>query len=234
MRAHDGYDPGDVARPDQAKAADGITHAVPLHRKCVLFREYRGKVHRPRATHPAKVTNYGKPVSIADASRPWPRSSRPRRRHVTCGRVPHPQLPYWYHASSSPDWRLPYYQAPYGAPPTAVASYLQTRWEFCQLCSCLFYGPNNSQSICAGRMGASSPPYSHTNQDSGTFAYYLPHGSGWSGGPMQNYWNWCSQCQTLFYGPNWSKSVCPAAVKESSAFRHNTGAWQYLVPSPSA
>jgi hypothetical protein len=125
------------------------------------------------------------------------------------------------------DWN---YQAPYGTPPSAAAGYLQAKWQYCWGCALLYYAPRNgSNGYCAySGYGASG----HSSAG-GTYAYYLPHGSGWQGGPMQSNWNWCYYCDTLFFGPNAEQSICPNP--DNLGINHwPSDSWNYYMPSPNA
>jgi hypothetical protein len=138
-----------------------------------------------------------------------------------------PDTTYIYHDNGD-DWN---YLAPYGTPPAAASSYLQPNWQFCEGCGLLFYAPRNSSNgYCAWpAQGAAG----HTNAQSGTYAYYLPHGTGWQGGPMQSNWNWCYLCDTLFFAPNSGQSRCPNPAATNNE-HWSSDSWNYYMPSPNA
>jgi hypothetical protein len=121
------------------------------------------------------------------------------------------------------------YQVPFGAPPSGGSGYLQAGWQYCDNCNGLFDEPdNNTNSCCIGNGGGP-----HQNNFTGTYPYYLPYQAGWRGGPMQSEWAWCDNCNLLFFGPNWSSSVCPKGPYFNNG-KHVRGARDYYAPSPSA
>jgi|HubBroStandDraft_1064217.scaffolds.fasta_scaffold03349_3 hypothetical protein len=132
------------------------------------------------------------------------------------------------------DWN---YQAPYGTPPSAAASYLQANWQYCYGCTLLYYAPRNtSNGYCAdpslGSTGHSSAGGTY-NYNGGSYNYYLPHGEGWQGGPMENNWEWCYLCDTLFFGPNTDQSICPNP-DAPNIYHSGSKSWNYYMPSPNA
>lgn len=80
-------------------------------------------------------------------------------------------------------------------------------WDHCSKCQGLFYGAQESSSIC---------PASGTHNDSGSYQYQIFY--DYPAAPnLQSSWAWCDQCRGLFYGPDQSKSVCPAGGPHSKA-----------------
>lgn len=96
------------------------------------------------------------------------------------------------------------YDVPFGNP--AITG-VQSQWSYCNLCDGLFYGPNVSESACIGNSTVN--PIVIGNHHRGTTDYDLLH-DGWGGGGpfLQGGWNWCTNCQELFWGGN--GGACPA------------------------
>lgn len=76
----------------------------------------------------------------------------------------------------------------------------QSGWRYCDKCTALFYGPNQSASFCPNTTGGL------THHAAGT-VYSLV--ANVPSAPGQHGWKWCSKCQSLFYGPSQAESNCP-------------------------
>jgi hypothetical protein len=72
----------------------------------------------------------------------------------------------------------------------------QQQWAWCRKCGVLFFGPNQTNSVC---------PAGGSHDGSASGNYLLPV----SVFPSQSGWLWCDKCQELFYGPDRSTSRCP-------------------------
>jgi hypothetical protein len=109
---------------------------------------------------------------------------------------------------------------PYGSPSYNYTIYYnasqgklsQSSWNWCNKCTGLFYGPQQSSSWC---------PAGGQHNGTGSYDYWLQYdqqelgtanGNGW-----QEYWNWCSKCTGLFFGPQQSSSYCPAGGQHNGS-----------------
>jgi hypothetical protein len=123
------------------------------------------------------------------------------------------------HAAGSTTNYAPIINAEYWAsltPPGEGGCFMQNPWYWCRNCSCLFYGPDQSGSWCT--VGAYGVPGSAqvNHITSGSGIYYMPgdstgSNSSWgtlTGGTMQPDWRFCYNCKDLYFGGDWSESVC--------------------------
>jgi len=121
-----------------------------------------------------------------------------------------------------------------------ASSYLaQEHWTYCNNCAGLFFGPSQNSSICP--VGVAGQPIRHIGYNpSASYNYILDY--SWSSPPsnVQQNWNWCWQCQGLFFGPFQSSSYCPAAhygyslqhqnVKNNNVDTYNYGLYHASAP----
>jgi hypothetical protein len=87
----------------------------------------------------------------------------------------------------------------------------QTGWSWCSKCQGMFYGPQQSNSVC--------PAHGH-HDGSGSYKYVLLYGGDW-GDQFQEDWAYCEKCKVLFYGYNQPSSVCPAGGQHSDSDSYN-------------
>jgi hypothetical protein len=80
----------------------------------------------------------------------------------------------------------------------------QGGWARCSKCAMLWFGPNQSSSVCPKDLG---------NHDSNSSASYYMIGTG-NGALGETGWKWCSRCQSAWSGR--SGSVCPAGGTHST------------------
>jgi len=127
--------------------------------------------------------------------------------------------------------------------PGIEGDFIQSPWYWCRNCSCMCYGPGQSESWCAAAYGTpGSLQVNHTNSGSGV--YYLcadskGSNSAWgtsTGGTMQPGWRYCYNCKCLYYGGDWSLSVCeyqlqrgPNNNNDGNKNGHATGDTVYFV-----
>lgn len=92
----------------------------------------------------------------------------------------------------------------------------QGQWRWCSRCQGLFYGPQQSTSICPG-----AP---HHTIGAGSFNYSLTHDSPPITNSLQSGWYWCSNCKGSYYGgiaPNNGRCpISPGALHVAGASYH--------------
>jgi hypothetical protein len=95
----------------------------------------------------------------------------------------------------------------------------QTWWTYCDNCLGLFYGPNQASSYCPSAPGSPVPHVGYSTPPL-SWDYLLFY--DWSQPPasVQTGWNYCNQCQGLFYGPNQGNSYCPAGHFNGNYLQH--------------
>jgi hypothetical protein len=120
-------------------------------------------------------------------------------------------------AQDSNDYRVPYGNT--GIPD------VQSPWRWCGWCNMLFYGPGQPASLCMNSAGLPPPGGPHS---SGTWSYNLPYdpssGGIWHGGSFLTKFNWCKNCQSLFWSPNQPISRCtynPGVANHQPGGSHN-------------
>jgi len=115
-------------------------------------------------------------------------------------------------------------QDPYGDLDDFTA---QNQWWWCNACHGLFWSGNGKD---AGVCPATWPDQHNL---SGSWMYDVPTLTENDGGIVQTQhsWNWCTQCQGLFYGPEQVSSHCPGNVKTEyvSSGPHATGSVNYQL-----
>jgi hypothetical protein len=95
--------------------------------------------------------------------------------------------------------------------PTGSMTDAQENWNWCGKCQGMFYGPEQSASVC---------PAGGNHDGSGSYNYVLLYGGYW-GSQFQEDWAYCDKCRGLFYGSNQSSSVCPAGGQHSLSDTYN-------------
>ena len=100
----------------------------------------------------------------------------------------------------------------------------QFDWAYCANCAGLWYTNNNTTGACT---------YARYNYGSGghvkvpSFSYEVRYNVSGTGGPSyQPGWDWCSACQSLFYGKGKAAGCCPAAADWGV---HKGGGFAYSV-----
>lgn len=104
----------------------------------------------------------------------------------------------------------------YGIPdqqyhPNLGLPFTQTPWRICARCACLFWPEAND--YCAAGGGGT---LAHDSSGSGPYFMLMddgdPHDIQWTsviGGPqLQPGWRYCGNCKVLYWGGQWSASVC--------------------------
>jgi len=115
------------------------------------------------------------------------------------------------------------YEIPDEAPDYNVASgsssLLQEPWRWCKNCSCLFWGNGESSSWCAAM-----PKTGNQNHDgSSSGVYYMLYDS-WTGiTSLQPNWRYCYNCKDLYFGGDWSSSVCYFQLASGEGINNNNG-----------
>jgi hypothetical protein len=84
----------------------------------------------------------------------------------------------------------------------ARAAVSQHRWNWCELCSGLWYSGNGTR----GRCQADAAGH-HSN---GSGDYLLKFSA--AGGAGQDNWRWCARCQGIWFAGNPGLGACPAGV----------------------
>src|SRR5215469_7122103 len=84
-----------------------------------------------------------------------------------------------------------------------IITYLsgQSGWSFCEKCKELFYGNEQSSSVC---------PAGGNHDKTGSSDYVAATDIVGGGITIQQNWHFCEKCKALFYGPEQSSSVCAA------------------------
>jgi hypothetical protein len=103
----------------------------------------------------------------------------------------------------------------------------QLGWAWCGNCMALYYGPNESSSVCPAGVGFTHYGYGSVSYDYGAYYNYSPVTSN----PQQQ-WRWCYKCQGFFYGPQQSQSHCPAGGAHSVSSSYNYAVWHDIYPEP--
>ena len=127
------------------------------------------------------------------------------------------------------------------SPPSGHHSGYQSPWNWCDQCSCLWYGPDQLSSYCPVA-GQSTSQDVHSKFGSGV--YYMPYGvetnggAAWTmtvGGTFQQGWKYCSNCKCLYWGNAQSASWCQYQIARNfagqpvSSFAHATGSTVYYL-----
>lgn len=95
--------------------------------------------------------------------------------------------------------------------PSGSMSDMQPNWNWCSKCQGMFYGPDQSESVC---------PAGGQHDGSGSYNYAMLYGGDW-GSQFQQDWAYCEKCRGLFYGYNQSSSVCPDGGHHSDSDSYN-------------
>jgi hypothetical protein len=116
----------------------------------------------------------------------------------------------------------------------AYAASPQGDWEWCSLCTVLFYAGNGlGDTCCSGNPISGSNGFLLGTHAAGSTDYVLLNDTSQSG--YQQDWAWCDLCAELFYRPDISISACPVLVPslvlgDTSSAAHVAGSkTSYLV-----
>jgi hypothetical protein len=114
---------------------------------------------------------------------------------------------------------------PYNDPVDFTA---QSQWYWCRACTGLFWSGNGADA------GDCPALYPGPHNLSGSWMYDVPTLTDSDAGIVQTQhsWNWCFQCQGLFYGPDQASSHCPGNVITPfvTSAPHATGSVNYQLP----
>jgi hypothetical protein len=95
---------------------------------------------------------------------------------------------------------------------------VQQNWCWCGKCTGMFYDGDATNGWCpAGGQHESG----NANVDSYPYGLYYNIPISELGPKYQEYWNWCSKCMGLFYGPQQSSSWCPAGGRHNGSVSYN-------------
>jgi hypothetical protein len=95
-------------------------------------------------------------------------------------------------------------------PPSRTPAILQWDWRWCRNCHGLFYGPQQSKSVCP--IGGAHMMHGLPED---TLSYGLLFNQPASP-KLQTEWRYCDKCQGLFYGPGQPNSVCPTGGRHAA------------------
>jgi len=111
-----------------------------------------------------------------------------------------------------------------GVAEASVTFQTQFDWAYCANCAGLWYTNNNTTGVCT---------YARYNHGGGghvkvpSYSYELRYNVSGTGGPSyQPGWDWCSACQSLFYGQGQANGNCPASADWGN---HKGGGFAYSV-----